>query len=115
MLSLDLQLELCGPDALPDVHESSEGVIIGRELYSYLKDGLDLLSWRHRYVLDGYYLSGIPCQQMADELGVSAGRITQLRKEALAIVQDALAYHLRATATAPTHRPDSYPPRKRLP
>lgn len=101
VLSLDRHQELCGPDVLPDSHESSEGVIIGRELYSYLKDGLDLLSWRHRYVLDGYYLSGIPGQQMADELGVSSGRITQLRKEALAIVQDVIAYHLRATAPPP--------------
>jgi len=50
-----------------------------RELHSYLRDAVNLLPERHRIVVAGYFLEGRKSQELADYLGVTESRISQLR------------------------------------
>lgn len=54
-----------------------------RELHTYLRDAIDLLPERQRFVVVGYFLDGKTSQELARFLGVTESRISQLRSEAL--------------------------------
>lgn len=54
-----------------------------RELHSYLRDAVQLLPERQRFVIVGYFLEGKTSQDLARFLGVTESRISQLRSEAL--------------------------------
>lgn len=54
-----------------------------RELHTYLRDAVELLPERQRLVVVGYFLEGRTSQELADFLGVTESRISQLRSEAL--------------------------------
>jgi len=55
-----------------------------RELHTYLRDAVSLLPERQRLVVIGYFLDGKSSQELAEFLGVTESRISQLRSEALA-------------------------------
>jgi RNA polymerase sigma factor for flagellar operon FliA len=59
-----------------------------RELHSYLRDAIGLLPDRHRLVVVGSFLEGRTSQELADFLGVTVSRISQLRSEALLMLQE---------------------------
>jgi RNA polymerase sigma factor for flagellar operon FliA len=61
-----------------------------RELVHYLRDAIALLPDRHRVVVDGYFLQGRKSQELADQLGVTESRISQLRSEALLMLRDGI-------------------------
>jgi RNA polymerase sigma factor for flagellar operon FliA len=61
-----------------------------RELHAYLRDAVDLLPERHRTVVSGYFLEGRKSQELAEELGVTESRISQLRSEALLMLREAI-------------------------
>ncbi len=61
-----------------------------RELHSYLTDAVDLLPERHRIVVVGYFLEGRTSQELADFLGVTESRISQLRSEALNMLKEGI-------------------------
>ncbi|MFV0523034.1 MAG: sigma-70 family RNA polymerase sigma factor [Acidimicrobiales bacterium] len=54
-----------------------------RELHAYLRDAVQLLPERQRFVVIGYFLEGRTSQELARFLGVTESRISQLRSEAL--------------------------------
>ncbi len=54
-----------------------------RELHTYLRDAVQLLPERQRFVIVGYFLEGKTSQDLARFLGVTESRISQLRSEAL--------------------------------
>ena len=58
-----------------------------RELHGYLRDAISLLPERHRLVVVGYFLEGRTSQELADFLGVTESRISQLRSESLLMLQ----------------------------
>ena len=62
-----------------------------RERDNYVHDALASLPVRLRQVLVGYFLEGRTSAQLADDLGVTESRISQLRSEALALVRHGLA------------------------
>ncbi|NCG37608.1 MAG: FliA/WhiG family RNA polymerase sigma factor [Actinobacteria bacterium] len=75
-------------DVLVDEHSiepSSE--LETRELHGYLRDAIGLLPERHRLVIIGYFLEGRTSQDLADFLGVTESRISQLRSESLLMLQ----------------------------
>ncbi len=80
--------ELTLVDVLADDHtkEPSEELET-RELHAYLRDAVDLLPERHRLVIVGYFLEGQKSQDLAQLLGVTESRISQLRSEALAMLK----------------------------
>lgn len=61
-----------------------------RELLAYMRDAVELLPERHRTVIAGYFLHGRKSQALADELGVTESRISQLRSEALIMLRDGI-------------------------
>jgi RNA polymerase sigma factor for flagellar operon FliA len=80
--------ELTLVDVLADDHtkEPSEE-LESRELHAYLRDAVDLLPERHRLVIVGYFLEGQKSQDLAQLLGVTESRISQLRSEALSMLK----------------------------
>ena len=61
-----------------------------RELLAYMRDAVELLPGRHRTVIAGYFLQGRKSQDLADELGVTESRISQLRSEALEMLREGI-------------------------
>ena len=86
-------------DVLPDnsTREPSEEME-HRELHSYLSDAVDLLPERHRLVVTGYFLEGRTSQELAEFLGVTESRISQLRSEALLMLKEGIEAQYDAPA-----------------
>src|SRR2546421_382498 len=59
-----------------------------RELHSYLRDAVNLLPERQRFVIVGYFLEGRTSQELARFLGVTESRVSQLRSEALLMLRE---------------------------
>lgn len=83
-----------GDDVLPPDHQSPDMVLLDRERKSYLVDAVAALPARLRHVVVGYFFEERPMQELADELGVSESRISQMRAEALALLKDGLNANL---------------------
>ncbi|WCO67117.1 FliA/WhiG family RNA polymerase sigma factor [Iamia majanohamensis] len=102
----DEEEELTLVDVLADDHtkEPSEE-LESRELHAYLRDAVHLLPERHRLVIVGYFLEGRKSQELAQLLGVTESRISQLRSEALAMLRDGIeAQYEPASSEEPTGR-----------
>ncbi len=69
-----------------------------RELHAYLRDAVKLLPERHRLVVVGYFLEGCKSQELANLLGVTESRISQLRSEALVMLKDGIEAQYEAGA-----------------
>ncbi|HEV3226808.1 MAG TPA: FliA/WhiG family RNA polymerase sigma factor [Acidimicrobiales bacterium] len=61
-----------------------------RELLGYLRDAVGLLPERHRIVIVGYFLEGKTSLELAELLGVTESRISQLRSESLEMLKDGI-------------------------
>lgn len=72
-----------------DTLEPSEE-LEGREMRAYLRDAVDLLPERHRFVVVGYFLEGKPSDVLARFLGVTESRVSQMRTEALQMLRDGI-------------------------
>jgi RNA polymerase sigma factor for flagellar operon FliA len=94
VLSLDAP---SGPDddgeslCIADIVKSGDGdacdLLESRELLAYLGDALRLLPERLCVVVTGYFIDGRTSADIADELGVTESRVSQLRSEALAMLR----------------------------
>jgi RNA polymerase sigma factor FliA len=69
-----------------------------RELRAYLRDAVCLLPERHRLVVVGYFLDGRTSEQLAQLLGVTESRVSQLRSEALVMLREAIEAQFDGTA-----------------
>ena len=85
---------------------SPEEAILDRERKAYLIDAIDALPERLRHVVVGYFFDERSMQEIADELGVSESRVSQLRAEALALLRDGINSQLDPEALAPEARPN---------
>ncbi|MDQ1536913.1 MAG: polymerase sigma factor FliA [Actinomycetota bacterium] len=80
-----------GADAvLPSTCSTPEAVIIERERQSYLRDAVHSLPERLQKVVLGCFFDDRPMRELADELGVTESRISQLRAEALRMLRDGM-------------------------
>jgi RNA polymerase sigma factor for flagellar operon FliA len=77
-------------DLLPSVGHTAHDVVEQRERLAYLQDAVTLLPERLRVVIEGYFLNDRPMTEIAEELGVTQSRVSQMRAEALALLRDAL-------------------------
>ena len=87
----DIEKDLTLVDVLVDencVEPSAE--LETRELHGYLRDAISLLPERHRLVVVGYFLEGRTSQDLAEFLGVTESRISQLRSESLLMLQEGI-------------------------
>jgi RNA polymerase sigma factor for flagellar operon FliA len=70
-----------------------------KELLGYLRDAIELLPERHRTVITGYFLGEQTSLELAEELGVTESRISQIRSEALAMLRDGIDAQYRVEDT----------------
>jgi RNA polymerase sigma factor for flagellar operon FliA len=75
-----------------------------RERNSYVEDAVRSLPERLRAVLVGYFLDGRTSAELAEDLGVTQSRVSQLRTEALTLVREGLAAQYGERTTAQTGR-----------
>jgi RNA polymerase sigma factor for flagellar operon FliA len=95
VLNYDSVIADAGADAvLPCDDEGPDTVLLERERRSYLIDAVSALPERLRCVVVGYFFEERPMQELADELGVSPSRISQMRAEAVALLKDGMNAHL---------------------
>jgi RNA polymerase sigma factor for flagellar operon FliA len=91
---------------LPSREPSPDQVMLERERQAYLRDAVELLPERLRAVVVGVFFDERPMQELADELGVTESRISQMRSEALALLKDGLTANLSPEALPEEERPD---------
>ena len=96
----DAESFIAGDDAGP------EDTILDRERKAYLMDAVHALPERLQRVVIGYFFEERSMQDLADELGVSESRISQLRAEALLLLKDGVNSQLEPDAVAPEARPN---------
>ena len=75
-----------------------DAMVLEEERQAYLADAIAALPERLRRVVVGYFFEEQPMQELADELGVTDSRISQLRAEALALLRDGLNSQLEPEA-----------------
>ena len=95
--------------AVPASGRGPDDELVDRELHAYLRDAVELLPERHRFVIRGYFFEGRSSEELAGDIGVSVSRISQLRTEAFEMMRDGLAAQYRDTdlALAPVAGSDS--------
>jgi RNA polymerase sigma factor for flagellar operon FliA len=96
----DAESFIAGDDAGP------EEAILDRERKAYLVDAVHALPERLQRVVTGYFFEERSMQDLADELGVSESRISQLRAEALLLLKDGINSQLEPDAVQPEARPN---------
>ncbi|MGH9157010.1 MAG: sigma-70 family RNA polymerase sigma factor [Acidimicrobiales bacterium] len=95
LLADDPDLVLAAGDADP------EAVLVERERRAYVLDGVAALPDRLRTVVVGYFFEERTSQELADELGVSTSRISQMRSQALLLLREAIQAQLEPARVAP--------------
>ena len=83
-----------GEWTLPSDDCSPDMVLLERERRAYLLDAVSALPERLRHVVVGYFFEERSMQELADELGVSASRVSQMRSKAMALLKDGITSQL---------------------
>ena len=107
VLSFQAVVDATGVDSvLPSPEPAPEQVLVERERHAYLHDAIASLPERLRTVIVGVFFDERPMQELADELGVTESRISQMRSEAMALLKDGINKHLSPEALPEEERPD---------
>ena len=85
---------------LEDRAPGPEEALVAAERLGYLRDAIAELPDRARLVVTGYYLEDRQLTDIADELGVTQSRASQLRSEGLDLLKEALSRLLDDDAKA---------------
>ena len=93
--SVVLRFDHLGSDSgadsvLPSTAKTPEAVIVERERQAYLHDAVNSLPERLQKVVFGCFFDDRPMRELADELGVTESRISQLRAEAVKMLRDGM-------------------------
>jgi RNA polymerase sigma factor FliA len=100
-------------DLVPERTAGPEELLIHRERIGYLHHAIEALPDRLRRVVTAYFFEERPMLQIAEELGVTESRVSQLRGEALTLLRDGLNSHLDPELMAGANRPDGCVARRR--
>ena len=91
VLRIDHLTTEAGADAiLPSTSDTPETTLVERERQAYLRDAVSSLPERLRAVVIGCFFEDRPMRELADELGVTESRISQIRAEALKMLRDGM-------------------------
>ena len=91
VLRLDVITDSVGADAvLPSTSATPEAALVARERQAYLRDAIEVLPERLQVVVRGCFFEDRPMRELADVLGVTESRISQMRAEALKLLRDGL-------------------------
>jgi RNA polymerase sigma factor for flagellar operon FliA len=88
-------------------------IIEQRERVSYLHDAVAKLPEKLKTVVEGYFFGDRPMADIADELGVSESRVSQLRAEAVQLLRGALNAALEPDLAEKHDRPDGVAARRK--
>jgi RNA polymerase sigma factor for flagellar operon FliA len=91
----------------PGIEEALES----RELHGYLRGALDSLPDRLRLIVVGHYLDGQPLERIADTLGLTPSRVSQLRADAIEILRHGIEAQFDGDTAS---GPDATPPKGRV-
>jgi RNA polymerase sigma factor FliA len=100
-------------DLVPERAAGPEELLIHRERIGYLHHAIEALPDRLKLVVTAYFFDERPMAEIADELGVTESRVSQLRAEALTLLRDGLNSHLDPELIAASNRPDGCVARRR--
>lgn len=84
---------------------SPEAMAEHAERLTYLAEAVAELPERLRHVVEQYFLAERPMAEIAETLGVSESRVSQIRAEALVLLRDALNHELDPELVIPHARP----------
>lgn len=90
-----------------------EESLLADERLAYLRAGVDALPERLRHVVTELFFHDRPVAELADELGVTQSRISQLRTEALGLLKDGLNASLDPELVPAAARPEGVAERRR--
>ncbi|WP_433720305.1 sigma-70 family RNA polymerase sigma factor [Actinoplanes sp. CA-051413] len=100
-------------DMVTEPSAGPEELLIRRERLGYLRHAIDVLPERLRAVITGYFFEERPMARIAEELGVTESRVSQLRAEALTLLKDGLNTHLDPALAAQSPVKDGCVARRR--
>lgn len=98
---------------LPRDTNNPEQEIVSRERLAYLADAVTALPERFRVVVTAYYLDEQPMAHIAEELGISESRVSQIRAEALELLKDGMNSQLDPEQVPASDRPGQCVDRRR--
>ncbi|GAA1655094.1 FliA/WhiG family RNA polymerase sigma factor [Actinoplanes couchii] len=81
-------------DMVTETALNPEEMLLHRERLGYLHDAVTVLPERLRFVVEASFLRERPLSEVAEQLGVTESRVSQLRTEALALLRDGLNTHM---------------------
>ena len=87
--------------------------VLANEQLRYLAAGVESLPERLRYVIEQLFFADRPVVELAEELGVTQSRISQLRTEALTLLRDGMNASLDPELVPQAARPDGVAERRR--
>ncbi|HEY5202233.1 MAG TPA: sigma-70 family RNA polymerase sigma factor [Acidothermaceae bacterium] len=91
---------------LPHQDAGPEEQLLNREREFFLLNAVAALPDRLRVVIQGYFFEERPMAEIADELGVTESRISQMRAEGLALLKDGMTAMLAPEQLQTGDRPD---------
>ena len=100
-------------DMVTESTAGPEDLLLYRERIGYLHQAIEALPDRLRTVVQGYFLQERPMAEIAEELGVTESRVSQLRGEALTLLRDGLNTQLDPEMVESVERPDGCVARRR--
>jgi RNA polymerase sigma factor for flagellar operon FliA len=100
-------------DLISDNGPGPEETLIAGEKMRYLGAAVDTLPDRLKYVVEQLFYQDVPVVELANELGVTQSRISQLRSEALALLRDGMNASLDPELLQVAERPDGVAERRR--
>lgn len=91
-----------GADTLPGEPGADPlNQLVGREMRGYLLDAVRTLPERLRKVVVEYFFEDRPMKDIADDLGVTISRVSQLRAEAIRMLREGIAAQFDNDGEAP--------------
>ena len=113
VLSIDGSPENPYAETLASNTPSPEAMIEHRERLTYMVEAVAELPERLRVVVQEYFLDERPMAEIAETLGVSESRVSQMRAEALVLLKDAINVQLEPELVAAPSRPEGCATRRR--
>ena len=100
-------------DTVSEPGMGPEESLLVNEKMQHLHAAVKALPERLRYVVEQLFFHDRPVVELAEELGVTQSRISQLRTEALALMKDGINASLEPTLVPAAERPDGVAERRR--
>ena len=100
-------------DMLPSPDATPETNILDRERRAILLDAIAVLPERQQTVINAYFFEERPMADIAEEMGVTESRISQIRAEAFEMIRAAMEVTLEDAPAPVEQRPNGHAARRR--